>query len=275
MFKIGQFSRFSQVTVKTLRYYDKIGLLKPAEVDRFTGYRYYSASQLPRLNRILALKEMGLSLEQVGLLLQDELPLEQIRGMLRLKQTEIEARVQEEQERLALVEWRLKQIEQEETMPSQEVVVRKVASQTVVAVRDKVPVNAIPQLVGEVYGYLGMNNIKPAGPTLAIYYDEEFSEDSVDAEMAVAVVGPVPDGDRVRAVELPAMEEMACIVHTGTFEHLRASYHQLMGWIEANGYHMAGPIREVYVQWDEEDPTQNITEIQIPVAKLDCQEGKG
>jgi len=71
------------------------------------------------LNRILALKEMGLSLEQIGLLLQDELPLEQIRGMLRLKQTEIEARVQEEQARLALVEWRLQQIEQEDTMPSE------------------------------------------------------------------------------------------------------------------------------------------------------------
>jgi DNA-binding transcriptional MerR regulator len=62
MFKIGEFSKFSQVTVKTLRYYDQIGLLKPAEVDRFTGYRYYSVDQLPRLNRILALKDLGLSL---------------------------------------------------------------------------------------------------------------------------------------------------------------------------------------------------------------------
>ena len=78
----------------------------------------------------------------------------------------------------------------------------------------------------------------------------------------------------MRAAELPAVEEMACIVHAGTFEHLRATYHQLMGWIEASGYHIAGPIREVYVQWDEEDPTQNITEIQMPVTRLDCQTGK-
>ncbi len=66
MFKIGDFSKLSLVSVKTLRYYDELGLLKPARVDEFTGYRYYSASQMPRLNRILALKDLGLSLEQVG-----------------------------------------------------------------------------------------------------------------------------------------------------------------------------------------------------------------
>ncbi|MBE9472709.1 MAG: MerR family transcriptional regulator, partial [Chloroflexi bacterium] len=73
MFKIGDFSRISQVSVKTLRYYDEIGLLKPAHVDRFTGYRYYSVDQSPRLNRILALKDLGLSLEQIARLLDGEL----------------------------------------------------------------------------------------------------------------------------------------------------------------------------------------------------------
>ena len=95
MFKIGEFSRFSQVTVKTLRYYDKLGLLKPAKVDRFTGYRYYSASQLPRINRILALKDLGLSLDQIAQLLEDDLSPDQIRGILRLKQVEIQEQVQQ------------------------------------------------------------------------------------------------------------------------------------------------------------------------------------
>jgi len=90
MFKIGEFSKLSQVTVKTLRYYDEIGLLKPAKVDRFTSYRYYSADQLPRLNRILALKDLGLSLAQVAQLLDGDLPPAQIRGMLRLKQAELQ-----------------------------------------------------------------------------------------------------------------------------------------------------------------------------------------
>lgn len=85
MLKIGEFSRLAFVPVKTLRYYDDIGLLKPVHVDQWTGYRYYSVEQLPRLNRILALKGLGLSLEQIGQLLDDDLPAEQIRGMLRLK----------------------------------------------------------------------------------------------------------------------------------------------------------------------------------------------
>jgi DNA-binding transcriptional MerR regulator len=112
MFKIGEFSRISQVSAKTLRYYDEIGLLTPARVDRFTGYRYYSADQLPRLNRILALKDLGLSLEQIAALLDDDLPPAEIRGMLRLKRVEIQQHLEEEQARLARVEARLKQIEQ-------------------------------------------------------------------------------------------------------------------------------------------------------------------
>jgi DNA-binding transcriptional MerR regulator len=86
VFKIGEFSKLSQVTVKTLRYYDKIGLLRPAEVDRFTDYRYYSADPLPRLNRILALKGLGLSLDQIARLLEDDLPPEHAADLIRLKQ---------------------------------------------------------------------------------------------------------------------------------------------------------------------------------------------
>src|SRR5512143_322161 len=116
MFKIGDFSKLSQVSVKALRYYDELGLLKPVEVDRFTGYRYYSADQLPRLHRILALKDLGLSLEQIAQLLDDDLPAAQLRGMLRLKQVELRAQMQEEQARLARVAARLNQIEQEGKM---------------------------------------------------------------------------------------------------------------------------------------------------------------
>lgn len=267
MFKIGEFSRFSQVTVKTLRYYDKLGLLKPAEIDPFTGYRYYSASQLPRINRILALKDLGLSLDQITQLLEDDLSPDQIRGMLRLKQSEIQEQVQEEQARLARVEWRLKQIEREETMPTQEVVLKKVPPIAVASVRDIVPTTGIGQLFGEVFAYLGQHRVNPAGPTMGIYYDEEFCEEAVDVETAVPVSESVPTGERVKSRELPAVEEMACIVHEGTFDNLAGTYGQLMAWIEANGYRMAGPIREVYMQWAGADDASNITEIQLPVEK--------
>ena len=155
MFKIGEFSKLSQVPAKTLRYYDQLGLFKPAKVDRFTGYRYYSASQLPRLNRILALKDLGLTLEQIGDLLEGDLTPDQIRGILRMKQSEIKQQVAEEQARLARVEQRLKQIEQEEAMPTQEVVIKHVPAQTIASVRDTVTAAGIAQLFGELFGYQG------------------------------------------------------------------------------------------------------------------------
>src|SRR5512135_1263810 len=101
MLKIGEFSRLSRVSVRMLRHYDQLGLLKPSQVDPLTNYRYYSAGQLPRLNRILALQELGFSLEQIGELLNENVPAEQLRGMLRLKRAEVEQGIQAEQARLA------------------------------------------------------------------------------------------------------------------------------------------------------------------------------
>src|SRR5690349_13499337 len=115
MFKIGDFSKLSRVSVKTLRYYDELGLLKPAHVDHFTGYRYYSADQLPQLNRILALKDLGFSLEPT-----------QMREILLMKQIELRQRVQDDQARLIRVEARLRLIEQEDTMPTYDVVLKRI-----------------------------------------------------------------------------------------------------------------------------------------------------
>lgn len=269
MFKIGEFSKLSQVTVKTLRYYDNIGLLKPAKVDRFTSYRYYSASQLPRLNRILALKGLGLSLDQIALLLEEDLSPDQIRGILRLKQVEIQEELEEEQARLARVERRLRLIEREEAMPAQEVALKKMPAQSVASVRDNVPIQGIGQLFGEVFGHLGQHKVSPAGPPIGVYYDEEFHEEETDVEIAVPVAGSVPESDRVKERQLPAVEEMACLVHQGGYETIGGTYGQLMKWIEANGYRLAGPTREVYLQGPEsgDDTSTYVTEIQIPVEK--------
>ena len=125
MLKIGEFSRLSQVTVKTLHHYDELGLLKPAHIDPVTNYRFYEVEQLSRIHRIMALKELGLSLEQIGLMLNEEMPTEQIRGMLRLKQAEIEQEMREEQRQLALVEFRLRMIEAEVNFPVLDVVIKK------------------------------------------------------------------------------------------------------------------------------------------------------
>ena len=110
MIKIGDFARLSQVSVVTLRYYDEMELLRPIRVDAFTGYRFYSADQLPRLNRILALKDLGFSLEQIKLMLADGLSSEQLRKMLVMQRSDVEKRLSEEQDRLSRIEARLRRI---------------------------------------------------------------------------------------------------------------------------------------------------------------------
>jgi DNA-binding transcriptional MerR regulator len=135
MLKIGDFSKVAQVSVKRLRHYSDRGLLPPAWIDRFTGYRYYTLEQLPRLNRILALMDLGLSLEQIQQLLLDDLPVAELQGMIRLKRVELSRHIEEEQARLARLEARLQQITQEGTVPEYEVILKPVAQQTVAGIR--------------------------------------------------------------------------------------------------------------------------------------------
>jgi DNA-binding transcriptional MerR regulator len=91
MFKIGEFSRLSRVSVRMLRHYDQLGLLTPSQTDPFTGYRYYSAQQLPRLNRIIALRDLGFSLEQIAGMLDEELSTTSFWGW-KLKRAEVNNR---------------------------------------------------------------------------------------------------------------------------------------------------------------------------------------
>jgi len=151
MIRIGDFSKLSRVSVKTLRYYDEVGLLKPIQVDRVTGYRYYEFDQLPQLYRILALKDLGFSLEEIGHLLESDLSVEQMRGMLRLRQAEIRQRMEEEAGRLERVELWLRQIEQEDSMSKYDVVIKKLEPIKVASVRGVVPT---PPDQGSLWGEL-------------------------------------------------------------------------------------------------------------------------
>jgi DNA-binding transcriptional MerR regulator len=270
VFKIGEFSKLSQVTVKTLRYYDRIGLLKPARVDRFTSYRYYSADQLPRLNRILALKDLGLSLEQISRLLEEDLSADQLRGMLRLKQAQIQQQVGEEQARLARVAARLRQIEREGKMPTQEIVIKKVEPLQVAALRDTIPAyDAQGPLWEELVAFMMQHVVKSAGPCLTIYYDPEHRERDVDVEVCEPVDTSLPDHPRIKVRELPAVEMMASVIHEGSYDNFNETYTALLTWIEANNYRIVGPNREIYLRGQEHggDPETYVTEVQFPVEK--------
>jgi predicted transcriptional regulator YdeE len=272
MFKIGDFSKLAQVSVKALRHYGKLGLLKPAWIDRFSGYRYYTAEQLPRLNRILALKDLGFSLEQIQRLLREDLPAAELRGMMRMKQAELGQHLQAEQVRLERVEERLRQIEQEGTLPAYEVVLKSVPAQRVAGVRQVIPgMRNLPNLFAELDQYLRTQNIdlEALYTPLAIYYDAEFSEQGIDVEAAAPLSRKLPGTRRVVVHELPAAEVMACTVHHGAYENLHTAYNALLNWIETNGYRSAGHNREVYLENPKPGATtaQPVTEVQLPVQK--------
>lgn len=274
MFKIGDFSRLSQVSVNALRHYDELDLLKPLQVDRFTGYRYYSIEQLPRLQRILALKDLGFSLEQIVHMLDDQLSLEEMRGMLRLKRAEVDQQAQAEQARLVRIEARLRYLETEGKMPEYEVVVKKVEPHWVAFEREVVPTIAEMQprssaMFNEIYAWIATQGVKPDGPPLSIYYNHEYTEQDIDVETAALIEKPpaaVRETDRVKLRQLEAVEQMACILHAGRLDNILETYAALGKWIQANGYRIAGPCREIYLQPAVSD--NPVTEIQYPVEKI-------
>lgn len=269
MLKIGDFARISMVSVKTLRFYDEEGLLHPSQIDRFTGYRYYTFEQLPRLNRILALKDLGLSLEQIRQLLARNLPAEELRGMLRLKQMEIQQRLDEESERLERVEARLKQIEEESIMSTYDVVVKKTEAQWIASVRDIIP--SYPEqghLWNELGSTMNQRGIHPVGACFTIYHADE---PEIDAEVCEPLSASAQSYGRMQCRELPGLEMSACTVHHGPFATLPKAYEALIGWIDANGYRINGPCREFYLNapknGSQNDPS-TVTEIQFPVEKV-------
>ncbi|MEL7035766.1 MAG: MerR family transcriptional regulator [Cyanobacteria bacterium J06592_8] len=270
MLKIGDFSKLSQVSVKALRLYDQMGLLKPAHVDDQNGYRYYSAEQLPRLNRILAFKDLGFSLEQISQLLDEQASIVQIRSMLRLKQAELQNHIQAERERLARVEARLQQIEQENQMRTQDVVIKKLEPAIVVSIREILPnYSQIGQLYSPLFDYLEQQKIKP-GYCGSIWHDMDYKESDVDGEAVIFIQSSPPVTEPLKVYELPSYEQAACIVHQGSFRTITQSYGHLLNWIEQHGYQIIDSNREIYIQGGSElelDNESYVTEIQFPIIK--------
>lgn len=273
MFKIGEFSRLGLVSVKALRYYDELGLLKPARVDEFTGYRYYSANQLMRLNRILAMKDMGLSLEQIALLLDQEPTPEQIRGMLRLKQAELRQQLRDGQARLERIEAWLQAFDEEATMPEYDVILKSVPAIRVAEARGVTPTMeqigvTLDRLFDRAIGHIMQNGANFAGPPTTMYYDTEYRDSDISVGACMPFEGALSDGEQVKVVTLPAVETVASTIHHGPFAALNLAYNAIFKWIEANGYHVSGPGRELNLVYERGgDQSKFVTEIQFPVEK--------
>jgi DNA-binding transcriptional MerR regulator len=282
MFKIGDFSKLGQVSVRTLRHYDELDLLKPAQIDRFTDYRFYSIEQLPRLNRILALKDLGLSLEQIRYLLAENVSAEQLHGMLMLKQAEIEQEVQETQLRLRRVRARLQQIEQEGQVSPYEVILKPGLAQTLVSLRQCVEhVSDMKDyryaMFRRIYGWLEERHIAPNGPEVVIYHNTEYTEHDINMEIAVSIApgaapALAPSHDHgITIVSLPATPQLATVLHHGFLWEVGLAITALYSWIGTNGYTGSGPYREVHIFGSETDIDNAhkpiVLEMQIPIEK--------
>jgi len=270
--RIGSFARIAQVSTRALRLYDKLGLLKPAQVDPSTDYRYYSIDQLPRLNRILALKDLGFSLDQIAVVLRSELSAEQLRGMLTMKRAEVERRVAAEQAQLARIAARLGQIEQEDALDTYEVVVKRIEPQWVAAVSGEISdyITSEPifiQLFAELDAYLARSSVRNTGSRIGLFYDLGTHEHAIHVRAGMLLPTRIGGSERVEIAQLPGIEQMACVVHHGPYdETLIQANTAILKWIDANGYQIRTPTREIYLHYQVNgDPSQFVTEIQIPI----------
>ena len=274
MFKIGDFSKLCRIPVSALRYYADIGLLEPAHIDSDSGYRFYSLDQLPHLNRILALKDLGLSLEQIKILLSDNLSLSEMRGMLKLKASEMQQLIDEQQAQLERVQARLQQIEQEDTgLPDIEVILKSVSEQSILSVRATVPTgDSVGDLFMEVGGIVMSQKLKIVSPPMTIFHDAEFKEKNLDVELAFPVpnstIDPIPlsNGRELSIRTLEAIPQMASIIHTGSYEQFAETYEIIGRWIERNNYRIDGVSREIYLRPPSKQE-EAITEIQFPIER--------
>jgi DNA-binding transcriptional MerR regulator len=276
MFRIGEFAQIAQVSGRQLRFYDQLGLLPPAHIDQQTGYRYYTIRQLPRLNSILALKELGLSLEQIGPLLEKNLSPTELRSMLTLKRAQLERSLQEEEARLRHIESRIAQIDREGTVDGFDVITKSVAATPFLSI------NCVCDGMDEVVRMVrtvaeeGARQIKPAlRDKLVVVARNDNDSEKLDLDIGFSLTRPSNMSVRVagdlvlRAGELPAVETMATIVRPGTNAESHTSFSAVGRWIEANNYEVVGPCREVFLEPITGPPGFEgaLVEIQFPIRK--------
>lgn len=268
MLGIGDFASHGRVSVRMLRHYDSIGLLRPAHVDPNTGYRHYDAGQLAELDRVVALKDLGFTLDQVRQILADRVSVDELRGMLRLRRAQLAERIEADQARLREVEARLRLAEGE----TPEVLIKTIPGVRVAELSGIAasygPADISP-VISPLYAAL-VNRLESAGVPVVgqpvAYYED--ADDGVVVHACLPVAADLVDG--VTITDLPAIARAATIVHRGSIDSIMTSYGDLARWIDANGYRSLDYAREFYIQPDADRGDRWVIELQEPV-----EEGKG
>ncbi len=270
MYSIGEFSKINRITTKTLRHYDCIGLFKPAQVDEWTGYRYYTLDQLHDIARILELRDLGF-------------PLEEIAGILRGRDQEaasINARIAALANEKEMIDMKIERaktwLERMKNGPDAgkppEIFIKDLPEVIVASMRLRVPsydsfFDVVPKM-GEYMHSVGAVCREPAY-CFTIYHDGEYREKDIDAEVCEAVIAPCRESDRVKFKTIEAVQEAACLLHRGPYASLATGYNALFARIQAQGLSPAGLPRESYLDgiWNRNNPDDWLTEIQIPVTR--------
>lgn len=266
MLQIGEFSNVCQVSVKTLRHYDKIGLLAPAEVDRFTGYRYYRTEQIDTMNYIQRLKRYGFSLEEI----------QQVMALV--DNREISARLRQQKEKLKRKQQEMAMILNElqthisvfertgDIMTYQKgytVEVKKSPAMNVLAKRAVMGVDEFGKYYGTLFERVPKERVTPTGLNGARYFDEEFNHESSDVEVFVGIK------EKEKADIVMEPQECAMTVHRGGYSALSEAYGAVVSWIIENGYEYAGAPFDLYIktQFDSLSPEDWETEVYFPIRK--------
>jgi DNA-binding transcriptional MerR regulator/effector-binding domain-containing protein len=280
MLKIGEFAALTQVSIRMLRHYDELGLLKPTHVDWESGYRYYSLDQLPRLNRILALKDLGLSLGEVRLLLDDALSADEIRGILKLKQAQLRQHITEEQARLRRVENRLRYIDQEGQLPEAEIVIKQQAALHVISLSGAKWAGSLFQ---EAWMALKEHELTPSvRGALALYHgsmayqrkgvrlrEDWLVEAAYMVDEAVEANIQLPDKREMTVSHIPAYAQAASLISTKPDQERYLDALALWQWMAQHQYRLVAPTREIYLKRPRPPGTTDfLTEIVFPIEPI-------
>lgn len=270
MFKIGDFSKICQISNKALRHWDEMGLLKPAHVDAESGYRYYTIAQLYDVNRVLALREMGLTLKQIHRLISKDVSADEIRGMFLLKKTELESEIEHAQARLRMLEARLNHLNKE-TPTFGDYTIRVIQSEAhpfYALRRTYTNISAFAQYLTTIYNDFHRESDQQF---VAVFHDDAYQQEGLDVEIgftctdAQAKVITPPDDHAWGLTTLPTVLTLATTIHRGGWITLSEGYNALGRWIHDNGYEIIGAGREIFHRISKDDAEDFITELQFPV----------
>ena len=271
MLKIGDFSKLSRVSVRMLRYYDEIGLLKPAEIDRFTDYRYYSEAQLPTVCRITALRDMGFGLADVCAILPIYDDRERLDDFLAARQAELEQQRDDVAQRLRLLDTTIERLRKDEKQMNYDVTIKTLPERQVASVRQILPCYDREGDLWHIFvRETALLHIQDGDPALCIsvYHDGEYKEADVDVEIQKTVKGTYPDTEHVKFKTIPPVT-VASATFQGPYRQIGEVNQAVASWVEDNGYAFDGLFFNIYHVSPHEtrNPEEFVTEVCYPVRK--------